>query len=119
MVKKLDYDLVGEQLFSNPPKVRARIERHYRLPPTDAATSSQFLDYAVRHLDQEAMDNPPLTQTYSNQQVFKAAVNALGSNSRNWASFVKVRDQHLEGLLYGFDPRKDAHRRPRRDVDAR
>ncbi len=103
VVKKLDYDLVGEQLFSNP-KVRARIERHYRLP-TDAATSSQFLDYAVRHLDQEAMDNP-LTQTYSNQQVFKAAVNALGSNSRNWASFVKVRDQHLEGLLYGFDPEK-------------
>lgn len=62
VVKKLDYDLVGEQLFSNP-KVRARIERHYRLP-TDAATSSQFLDYAVRHLDQEAMDNP-LTQTYN------------------------------------------------------
>ena|GEM_PF-6465013 len=48
----------------------------------------------------------PLAQTYSNQKVFKAAVNALGSNSRNWASFVKVRDQHLEGLLYDFDPEK-------------
>ncbi|MDI9960797.1 MULTISPECIES: hypothetical protein [Rhodococcus] len=102
-MKKLDYDLVGERLFSNY-KVRARIERGYSLP-TDAATSSQFLDYAVRYLDQEAMDTP-LAQTYSNQQVFKAAVNALGSNSRNWASFVKVRDQHLEGLLYGFDPEK-------------
>lgn len=48
----------------------------------------------------------PLAQTYSNQKVFKAAVNALGSNSRNWASFVKVRDQDLEGLLYDFDPEK-------------
>ncbi|WP_285182276.1 hypothetical protein [Rhodococcus sp. MEB032] len=102
-MKKLDYDLVGERLFSNY-KVRAKIERDYSLP-TDAATSSQFLDYAVRYLDQEAMDTP-LAQTYSNQQVFKAAVNALGSNSRNWASFVKVRDQHLEGLLYDFDPEK-------------
>ncbi|MGW6655596.1 hypothetical protein [Rhodococcus sp. NPDC055024] len=102
-MKKLDYDLVGERLFSNY-KVRARIERDYSLP-TDAATSSQFLDYAVRYLDQEAMDNP-LAQTYSNQQVFKAAVNALGSNSRNWASFVKARDRHLEGLLYDFDPDK-------------
>lgn len=102
-MKKLDYDLVGERLFSNH-KVRARIERDYNLP-ADAATSSQFLDYAVRYLDQEAMDSP-LAQTYSNQEVFKAAVNALGSNSRNWASFVKVRDQHLEALLYGFDPEK-------------
>ncbi len=56
-MKKLDYDLVGERLFSNY-KVRARIERDYSLP-TGAATSSQFLDYAVRYLDQEAMDNPP------------------------------------------------------------
>lgn len=55
-MKKLDYDLVGDRLFSNY-KVRARIERDYSLP-TDAATSSRFLDYAVRYLDQEAMDNP-------------------------------------------------------------
>lgn len=103
MVKKLDYDLVGERLFLNY-KVRARIGRDYSLP-TDAATSSQFLDYAVRYLNQEAMDHP-LIQTYSNHKVFKAAVNALGSNSRNWASFVKVRDRHLEGLLYDFDPDK-------------
>jgi hypothetical protein len=45
----------------------------------------------------------PLSKTYSNNDVFRAAVRAIGSNSRTWATFL-LHETQLSNLLYGYDP---------------
>ena len=55
-----------------------------------------------RQLEQAPVEDP-LAQDLSNADVFRAAVKALGSNSRAWATFLKVESQ-LSNFLGDYDP---------------
>lgn len=66
------------------PVIRAQIIRDYG--PTPELTSADELAAALLGGFEQAPSSRPLAQSFSNRDVFRAAVKALGSNSRTWAS---------------------------------
>lgn len=94
---RLDEQAIAEKLYAE--GVRIRIERDYALP-AGASTAMAFADQIVDGFDQHPSD---VFAPRSNVDVFKAAVWALGSNSRSWATFLKNRDE-LSDALFGLDP---------------
>ena len=96
----LDTEAIKRRLFDDP-LVRARLTRDYGLstyPPDAEALASALL----QQLGQTPVENP-LTKKYTNKDVFRAAVRALGSNSRAWAKFLGHEGQ-IAGLLGDYDP---------------
>lgn len=97
----LNEDAIAGALFANP-IVRQRIVRDYALPvPGDDGSPMDFLEGIIGAFDQAPAEEP--LETFSNAKVFKAAVLALGSNSRAWATFLLYRER-LADLLGGYDP---------------
>lgn len=94
---RLDELAIAEKLYAV--DVRERIARDYALK-ADAATAMEFVDLVVDGFNQHPSD---LSAPRSNRDVFAAAVGALASNSRSWATFLKNRDK-LTDTLAGLDP---------------
>lgn len=94
---QLDEQAIADKLYTS--DIRARIRRDYALEE-DAETPMQFVDQIIDGFNQHPSD---LFTSRSNADVFKAAVWALGSNSRSWATFLKFRDK-LTDALAGLNP---------------
>jgi hypothetical protein len=97
---QIDTEAVKHQLFANS-EVRARIVRDYGLV-LRPATADELVSAVLHQLDQVPAPHP-LEQAWSNRDVFRAAVKALGSNCRPWAAFLK-HERRLGDLLSGYDP---------------
>lgn len=93
----LDEQAIAEKLYTE--EVRERIERDYALK-AGAPTATGFLDQIVDSFNQHPSD---VFAPRSNAEVFKAAVWALGSNSRSWATFLTNREKLTEALAQ-LDP---------------
>lgn len=97
-----DLNAIKTGLFTSS-KLRARILHDYgvTLLPKDA---NEFANAVISQFDQ-APAPVPLEQTLNNADVFRAAVKALASNGRAWATFLKF-ERRLADLLGGYDPCK-------------
>lgn len=97
----LDEDSIADALHADR-GIRERIARDYALPAAEAAGSPlEFVNAIINSFDQAPVDDP--LRPLSNNEVFKAATLALGSNSRSWATFLQSRDKLAEALG-GYDP---------------
>ncbi|ALM19064.1 hypothetical protein [Mycobacteroides abscessus] len=94
---RLDEQAIADKLYTA--NIRARIRRDYALGE-DAETPMRFVDQIIDGFNQHPSD---LATSRSNAEVFKAAVWALGSNSRSWATFLRFRDK-LTDALAGLNP---------------
>jgi hypothetical protein len=109
---KIDLELIKQRLFSDP-RVRHQILRDYgfKVQPQDAGAMAAEL---VARLEQSPVDDP-LKQNSSSAEVFRAAVMALSSISRAWATFRKT-EHNLSDLLRGYDPVRTHNAFERRDL---
>jgi len=96
----IDIKAIKRKLFDTP-IVRVRLQRDYMLS-TAPADSDMLVDSLLTSLSQTPVKTP-LDYSYTNANVFRAVVKALGSNSRAWASFLKHEDSLAE-MLGGYDP---------------
>lgn len=95
----IDIEEIKRRLYDDP-EIRARIVRDYGL--TNSPADPERLVSALLHNLGQTPLRDPLTNKHSNQVVFRAAVRALGSNNRLWATFLKHESQ-LAQLLRGYD----------------
>lgn len=95
----VDLHAVCDSLFSDP-RVRERLARDYGFAvPTTPAALRQAL---VASFDQSRVAESD-SASLDASVVFRAAVRALGSNSRSWWRFVQGEPK-LRALLRGYDP---------------
>ena len=87
---EINLETIQDALFSNR-KIRDRITRDYNLTQ-DLPTSRQFTEAVINQLGQ-APAKSPLEQSLTDDQVFKAAVRAIGSNSRSWARYLRAEPE--------------------------
>lgn len=99
---KIDTQTISSRLFDDE-VIRERVRRDYGLSK-DVASAEAFVRALLEALDQKPVENP-LGRSYSNKDIFKAAVRALGSNSRTWASFLR-REPQLRECLSEYDPHR-------------
>ena len=78
-----------------------RIRRDYQLPV--AVSSAEDLAHRVVTALQQPQVDDPRNRRPDAREVFRASINALGSNSRTWASFLSRRDAIID-LLGAGDP---------------
>lgn len=97
---QIDVERIKQRLFASR-AVRAEICRDYGIDAEPA--SADALATAVFAKLEQAPAPRPLEQSFTNGQVFRAAVRALGSNSRKWALFLK-NERRLTDLLGEYDP---------------
>ena len=97
---QLDEGAIAKALVADT-KIRQRIERDYGIGHEASLSPNEFVDTVIDKLDQAPSNNP--REPHSNAQVFEAAVRALGSNSRSWATFLR-NAKELRNRLGGFDP---------------
>ncbi len=98
---QIDVELIKQRLFADR-AVRARIVRDYGFG-AQPASANELAAALLAQFDQAPAPHP-LEQSFSNRHVFRAAVKALGSNSRAWANFLR-HERRLAGLLGDYDPR--------------
>jgi hypothetical protein len=98
---QIDIETIKQQLFSDN-VVRSRIVRDYGVKSTPA-NANEFASSLLALMEQAPVPHP-LDQSLGNRDVFRAAVKALGSNSRAWATFLK-HERRLAGMLGEYDPR--------------
>lgn len=97
---QLDIEKIKQRLASDP-AVRSRIGRDFGLSGMQGSVDSFIYDLLTQ-LDQKP-NASPLDQRWTSTQVFRAAVRALGSNSRDWAAYLK-QESRIRDLLCDFDP---------------
>ena len=97
---KIDLDKVQSRHFEKD-AVRARILRDFGVAevPVDVRDFVRLLIDALK----QPVAAQPLAQVLTNVEVFRAAVWALGSNSRNWCDFVS-KEGRLRNLVEQYDP---------------
>ena len=93
----IDIALIGQRLFANP-SIRQRIVTDYSLNPQNNA--ADFLSSVIEKLEQLPRSDF-LTASIDNRDIFRAAVRAIGSNSRSWSSFVK-NEYQIEEILSNY-----------------
>ncbi len=93
-------DVIKRRLYEDH-AVRARILQDYGIT-TEPRTPDQFADVVIGRFDQGVASSPG-EQKLSNEAVFKAAVYALASNNRTWATFL-LSEPRLSELLGGYSP---------------
>lgn len=99
VMDQLNIIRIIQHLWSNP-AIRLKIEADYSLVPF--TSSDTFATNLTQALKQPVRD---IYREVSNNEVFEAAVKALGSNSRQWGTFSSKEDQ-LKDLLEGYNPIK-------------
>ena len=96
----IDLDKVIERCFSDP-EIRKRICKHFGIK--DSGTAQVLASKLVKQFDQIPPKGHSWENHLDNCRVFRAAVFAIGSNSRNWATFLKY-ECRLKEILFGYDP---------------
>jgi hypothetical protein len=99
-IPTIDLDRICKALFERQ-EVRSRIRRDYGFD-REPQSPAHLRDALWAEFGQTPTDKP-LEQRMDNRQVFKAAVRALGSNSRSWAGY-RRREPEIQRLLGDFDP---------------
>lgn len=97
----VDVERIRQRLFDDR-KVRARLVRDYGL--SEPSTPDELARSLVASFRQLPVAEP-LNRPVDNAEVFRAAVRALASNSRSWATFLGSEGK-LESLLHDYDPVK-------------
>ena len=92
-------DVIERQLFQN--NVSQKISNDYGLSGT-YSDPHQFAQAFLTALGQTPVGNP-IAISYTNNDVFEAAVRALGSNARKWSSFL-ANEPALRRTLQNYDP---------------
>lgn len=82
------------------PETRAKLTADYGLRETSSA--DDFVGTLIEAFDQVPIDNPVVLDRPPSDY-FRAAVRALGSNSRGWTTFLR-REAELAVLLDRYDP---------------
>lgn len=82
---KLNEQAAANALFANPER-RGKLMDDYNLKEEAGESSEGFLKALVTALDQEPLPDPMVS--LDNATVFEAAVKAIGSNSRDWTTFM-------------------------------
>lgn len=83
------------------PAVRGRLVRDFALTPASDAPED-LVATLLEAFDQAPLENP-LRRPPSPTELFRAAVRALGSNSRRWSTFLAA-EPDLADLLHQYDP---------------
>lgn len=96
----IDLDKVIERCFSDP-CIRKRICGDFGIK--DSGTAQDLASKLVKQFDQIPPKGHSWENHLDNCRVFRAAVFAIGSNSRNWATFLKY-ECRLKEILFGYDP---------------
>lgn len=107
-MQTIDLNKVIEACFSNG-GIRKRICEDYGVE--DSGTPQELASELVRSFGQAPPEGHSWEGRLENRCVFRAAVLAIGSNSRKWATFRKHEDR-LREILFGYDPasvRKKLH----------
>jgi hypothetical protein len=96
---QIDITIIQRRLYDDI-AVRNRLIRDYALDPIpeDAESLTRSLLLAFRQIPV----TDPLSETIDNGAVYRAAIHALGSNSRSWSSFIRGRES-LERYLNDYD----------------
>lgn len=96
----LNLDKLKELLYTDE-KVRNKIQNDYAFTeiPKDI---NDFSNLLISSLNQPVKD---IRREISNNEVFEAAVKSLGSNSRNWITFIS-KEESLKSTLFDYDPIK-------------
>ena len=95
---QLDLKEIGNALFQS--AKRQAMMSDYGID--HAETADDFITALVEKLQQKAAADP-LAQLPTPNQVFRAAVWSIGSNSRKWSTFMR-KEQDLAHLLFEYDP---------------
>lgn len=96
----LNLDMLKELLYSDV-KIRNKIQKDYdfkKIPEN----IDDFSNILISSLNQPIKD---IRREISNNEVFEAAVKSLGSNSRNWTTFIS-QEKSLKSKLFNYDPIK-------------
>jgi hypothetical protein len=92
MGMQVDVQAIKDRLFEC---AASKIARDYGFNlPSDP---EQLARQVLQELDQKPTENP-VDQKYDNNAIFRAAVRALGSNSRQWATFRRNEPAIMETL---------------------
>ncbi len=97
----VDWSNLAESLWGSP-GIREHIKSIYQLPEhvEDRTSFLRALNLAFRYHQPAPAD--PFSICLSNQEVFKAAVWAIGSNMREWNLFLK-KEPELSSVLCNYD----------------
>ena len=96
----IDLDKVIERCFSEP-EIRKRICKHFGIK--DSGTAQDLASKLVKTIGQIPPAGHCWEDHIENRCVFRAAVRAIGSKNRNWATFLK-HERRLKEILFGYDP---------------
>ena len=100
LVQTIDWNKVVEACFANS-GIRKRICDDYGIE--DSGTPQDLADRLVQSFDQTPPEGHSWEGHQENRPVFRAAVLAIGSNSRKWATFLQHK-RRLRDILFGYDP---------------
>ena len=96
----IDLDKVIERCFSEL-EIRKRICKHFEIK--DSGTAQDLASKLVKTIGQIPPAGHCWEDHIENRCVFRAAVCAIGSNNRKWATFLK-HECRLRNILSGYDP---------------
>ena len=99
-MQTIDLNKVIEACFSNG-GIRKRICDDYGIE--DSGTPQDLASKLVKSFDQAPPEGHSWEDRLENRRVFRAAVLAIASNSRKWATFLKHKGR-LRDILSGYDP---------------
>ena len=99
-MQTIDLNRVVEACFANP-EIRKRICDDYGIE--DSGTPQDVADRLVQSFDQIPPEGHSWEDPLENRRVFRAAVLAIASNNRKWATFLKHKCR-LKDILCDYDP---------------
>jgi len=103
MQTELDLSAIAETMASDI-SVRERIADDYAIDATMISSADSLRHSLLQALNQTPVDNP-IERDHASTDVFRAAVAAIGSNSRDWAVF-NAQAEQLSAALESYDPDK-------------
>jgi len=93
---KLNLDVMKQLIYTH---AEGRLRKSYGITePADNV--EQFHRLLLEALKQKGK---PIRRQVTNTEIFEAAVKSIGSNSRDWSTFV-AKEKGLRELLSGYDP---------------
>ncbi|MED3552097.1 hypothetical protein [Cytobacillus praedii] len=97
---ELNLNKLKELLYENQ-AIRTKIQQDYGFE-RDPKNIDEFSRLLISSLNQPVRD---INREISNSELFEAAVKSLGSNSRNWVTFIS-KEESLRTQLFNYDPLK-------------
>jgi len=97
---KINLAKIKKTLFED--KIQKKIIYSFGLEPRIYSKPEDFTNALIQSLAQISVQTP-LNQQFNNNEVFKAAVRSIGSNSRSWAVF-KNNEKKIKDILCDYNP---------------